>query len=215
MAAPQVLAVLNVRDRRQIGTIELTADGELLAAPRGVRRMVERMSEVYEWNPREAFDGLHGWSDGYLEIVATVPVARAFDGADPQTGEPYFNPDHPVIDDDTERRRLATYLKAGRPILTTTAREIDRVDHSRGKVVPQSFRTDGTWTWTDTVTYYLETHRLAPDPELHAHITAARYECPRVDDASAERALRHLYRSSGSERQTPPTPASGAGSPAY
>ncbi|WP_433180099.1 hypothetical protein [Actinoallomurus sp. CA-150999] len=217
MAAPEVLAVLNVRDGRQIGTIELTADGELLAAPRGIRRMVERMSEVYGWGPREAFDGLHGWSDGYLEIVATVPVARAFDGADPETGEPYFDADHPVVDDDAERRRLADYLRAGRPILSTTALEIDRVDRSRGEVVPLSFRTDGSWTWTDTVTYYLETHGLAPDPELRAHIAAARYDCPEVDDASTERALRHLYRSSGGERQAPPTAdaAGGGGSPAF
>src|SRR3954453_3489315 len=158
MAAPEVLAVLNVRDGRQLGTIELTADGELLAAPRGVRGMIERMAETRGWSPREAFDGLRGWSNGYLEIVATVPVARAFDGADPETGEPFFDPDHPIVEDDVERRRLADYLRAGRPILTTTALEIDRVDPSRGKAAPQSFRTDAGWIWTDTVTYYLETY---------------------------------------------------------
>jgi hypothetical protein len=73
MTAPRILKVLNVEDRRQIGTIELTDDGELHATPRGVQGMVDRMAQTRGWGPREAFDQLNGWSNGYLQIVAAVP----------------------------------------------------------------------------------------------------------------------------------------------
>jgi hypothetical protein len=193
MTVPKILNVLNVGDRRRIGTIELTDDGELRAAPRGVEGMVDRMAQTRGWGPRQAFDQLNGWSNGYLQIVPAIPVARVFDGLEPGTGEPYIAPDHPIVHDTAQRERLATYLKAGRPILATTAHEIDRVDRSRGEAVPLSFRTDGAWIWTDAVTYYLEAHGLAPDPDLTAHIAAAGYECPPVDDATAGRALEDLY----------------------
>ncbi|GAA0366869.1 hypothetical protein GCM10010151_66000 [Actinoallomurus spadix] len=205
--------VYNVRDGRQIGTIELTPGGELIIAPRGVRGMVERMAEARGWAPRQILDELRGWSNGYLEIVATAPTARVFDGVDSETDEPYFAPDHPAVEDEGERRRLADYLKAGRPILTTTALEIDRVDRSRGEVVPLSFRTDGYWIWTDTVVYYLETHGLAPDLELSRHIAASGYACPEVDDASAERALKSLYRAPARERRS--SQAADAGLPSF
>lgn len=212
MTEPKILRVLNVGDHRQIGTIELADDGELRATPRGVRGIVDRMAQTRGWSPREAFTQLNGWSNGYLQIVPAMPVARVFDGLEPGTDEPYFAPDHPIVHDAARRERLATYLRAGRPILTTTAQEVDRVDRSRGEVVPLSFRTDGAWIWTDTVTYYLEVHGLAPDPELGAHIAASGYTCPAVDDATARRALDELYGSSPGEDG--PTADSGE-SPAF
>jgi hypothetical protein len=212
MTAPKILRVLNVRDRRQIGTIELSDDGDLRATPRGVRGIVDRMAQTRGWSPREAFQALTGWSNGYLQIVPAMPVARVFDGLEPGTDEPYFASDHPVVQDAAERERLATYLKAGRPILSTSAHQIDRVDRSRGEVVPLTFRTDGAWIWTDTVTYYLEAHGLAPDPELGAHIARSGYTCPAVDDATARRALDELYGSTPGEDG--PTTDSGE-SPAF
>lgn len=106
-------------------------------------------------------------------------VARVFDFADPVTG-PHFLPDHEVITDEIIRQRLLTYLGGGHPVLTTTATTTDILDPSAGSVVPGSFLTDGEWIWTDTVMYYLERHRMAPDAELTAHIdrqvAAGRFE---------------------------------------
>jgi hypothetical protein len=100
---------------------------------------------------------------------APVQLARVFDGVDPATG-PHFHPGHPTIDDEPTRERLVAYLRAGTGVLLTPGLTTDVVDPARGTVVPLSFRTDGTWVWTDTVTYYLARHRLAPQPELVAHI---------------------------------------------
>lgn len=192
MTVPKILRVLNVGDRRRIGTIELTDDGELRATPRGVQGIVDRMAQTRGSSPRETFAGLNGWSNGYLQIVPAILVARVFDGLEPGTDEPYFAPDHPIVHDAAERERLATYLRSGRPVLSTTAHEADRVDRLRGDVVPLSFRTDGAWIWTDAVTYYLEVHGLAPDPDLTAHIAASRYLCRAVDDVTVRRALDEL-----------------------
>jgi hypothetical protein len=108
-------------------------------------------------------------------------IARVFDFAKPDTG-PGFLPGHRVVTDPAERDRMLAYLASGTPVLYTTARTQDIVDPGAGQVVPTSFRTDGTWIWTDTVSYYLERHGLAPDEELAAHIDA-RWQ---AGDTSAE-----------------------------
>ncbi|MGW4791870.1 hypothetical protein ACWEPC_05560 [Nonomuraea sp. NPDC004297] len=125
-----------------------------------------------------------------VEIVAEISVARVFDGV--RDGVPYFRPDHPRVRDP----RTAGYLKAGAAILSTASLDLDRLDPARGRVVPLSFRTDGTWVWTDSVTYYLEEHGIRPDEELCAHIVAQSYRCPAVDQAVAEQIVRELRRSS-------------------
>lgn len=63
------LHVLSVGDRRLIGSIELSESGELRMTPRGVQGVVETMAKSRGWNPREAFEHLNGWSNGYLRIV--------------------------------------------------------------------------------------------------------------------------------------------------
>jgi hypothetical protein len=98
-------------------------------------------------------------------------IARVFDFAKPDAG-PGFLPEHRVVTDSAERDRMLAYLASGTPVLYTTARTQDIVDPAAGQVVPTSFRSDGEWIWTDTVTYYLEQHGLAPDEELAAHIEA-------------------------------------------
>jgi hypothetical protein len=90
-----------------------------------------------------------------------VTIARDFDAVDPVVG-PSFDPDHPTLSAGDEPRLVLEFLNAGDVLLATTARERDVFDSSLGKVVPQNFRTDGTWIWTDTVTYYLETYALSP-----------------------------------------------------
>jgi hypothetical protein len=100
-------------------------------------------------------------------------IAAVFDLADPVTG-PGFAADHPRIDDPAARGRLVRYLVSAPLVLTTLAAMSDVIDPARGAVVPMDYRTDGTWIWTDTVTYYLKEHALAPaDTRFHQHIRNA------------------------------------------
>lgn len=183
------LKVVEVRSGDVLGTITRRQGGARLEfSSAEIESMIESMAAVRDWTLREAFDGLRGWSNGYVQIMPALSLARVFDGA--RDGVPYFLPDHPRVDEP----RLVAYLKAGTPILSTTGTDIDRLDSARGQVVPLSFRTDGAWIWTDTVTYYLEEHRIRPDEELCEHIVAQDYLCPEVDDATARHALEELRR---------------------
>ncbi|MFD2419622.1 hypothetical protein [Amycolatopsis pigmentata] len=116
-----------------------------------------------------------------------ITVARIFDEVDSEEG-PRFAPDRPRITDEAERARLVDYLKAGAELLATTGTLPDIVDPGRGDVVPASFRTDGSWVWTDTVTYYLEEHHVSPDPDLLQHIQASQGPPPRPDTVALDRA---------------------------
>ncbi len=98
-----------------------------------------------------------------------VRLARAFDGADADAG-PFFRPDHARLDGADSERVLA-YLRSGEPILDAPGAMDDVVEP--GGAVPAGFRSDGRWVWPDAVTYYLERHRLAPEPDLVAHALAA------------------------------------------
>jgi hypothetical protein len=99
-------------------------------------------------------------------------LARVFDTVHPVDG-PGFAPGHPQVEDGDERRALAAYLHEGEPVVMTTGLMKDVLDPERGGVVPINIRTDGTWIWTDTVTFYLEEYHLAPEPDLLAHLRAA------------------------------------------
>jgi hypothetical protein len=128
------------------------------------------------------------------EPVVTVQLATVFDLVDPQNG-PSFSPDRARIEDEDEMHGLLTYLDAGQPVLATTARMVDVVGSdvveaahpnagrgtggladrglahpARPSAVPLTFRTDGTWIWTDAVGYYLKQHSLAPQPALLEHV---------------------------------------------
>ncbi|MEU9834365.1 hypothetical protein AB0D67_22795 [Streptosporangium sp. NPDC048047] len=126
----------------------------------------------------------------------TISIARVFDGVEPGSGRPFFDPGHPRAQDLAERELLAAYLDGGRVIAHERGRDPDRLDPSRGEAVPRDVRTDGRWVWTDAVTYYLREHGLLPDPGLCGHAAAHEYRCPEVGDAEADRALRALGPSS-------------------
>jgi hypothetical protein len=139
-----------------------------------------------------------------------IRIAAVFDDVDPETG-PLFADSHPRMDDPEESERVIEYLNAGEPLLVSTAAMDDVVDRSRRNVVPMNFRTDGTWIWTDTTTYYLARHNLAPDQELLDHIRAADYSLPGLDGVAIHRAMAVLqeppeeepvwtYHGSGPER---------------
>ncbi|WDZ83746.1 hypothetical protein [Micromonospora cathayae] len=131
------------------------------------------------------------WAAG---VRPPVRLARVFDrgGAD----GPRFDPDHQRLAA-PERDRVAAWLAAGEPILATTQTATDIVDPARGAVVPLSFRTDGQWVWTDTVTYYLRRYGLAPDRELLDHIRAREYTAVEVDAVGEHRALATLLARTG------------------
>lgn len=120
-----------------------------------------------------------------------VRIARVFAGPAARPGDRV----HGWIGDDEERQRVGSYLRAGAPILTTTAQATDLIDPARGNVVGASFRTDGAWVWSDALTYYAEVYGLAPEEDLYARIRARGYACPVPDDATADRALGTLYAS--------------------
>lgn len=122
-----------------------------------------------------------------------IEIAAVFDEVDARTG-PRFRPDHTRIEDDRERQRIIDYLQAGEALLVTTARMDDVVDTARRSSVPMNFRTDGTWIWTDSTTYYLEQHHLEPDTGLLAHITAANFQMPELDGVALHRAMAVLQR---------------------
>jgi hypothetical protein len=117
-----------------------------------------------------------------------IRVATVFDTVDPETG-PGFEPDHPRLEDEAEVRRVLEYLRAGEPLLVTTAQMDDVVDTSRRNAVPMNFRTDGVFIWTDTATYYLEQHGLAPDPELLERIRSVDYRMPALDGVAIHRTM--------------------------
>jgi hypothetical protein len=113
-------------------------------------------------------------------------LARVFDrGGAAGVG---FDPGHERLSG-AEKDRVAAYLEGGEPVLVTTRSATDVVSPERGTVVPLSFRTDGRWIWTETVTYYLREYSLAPDRELLGHIRANEYAAVDVDAAAEHRAL--------------------------
>jgi hypothetical protein len=126
-------------------------------------------------------------------IEPTLPepqLVRVFDGADPTTG-PFFRADHPRMDG-ADRDRLLDYLRAGEMVLSSFGFLDDLLDPEAIGAVPVSFRSDGLWVWTDTVSYYLDRHHLAPDPELIAHVLGAQGPPPRLSWLERHRAMRAL-----------------------
>ncbi|EME62738.1 hypothetical protein [Amycolatopsis decaplanina] len=126
-------------------------------------------------------------------------LARVFDFVDPETG-PGFAPGRPRIEDPEELRALVAYLAGGTPVLVTPSLLDDVVDPDRTAVVPTNFLTDGTWIWTDTVTYYLEHHGMAPEPDLLGHIRARGASAEPVPPDVVRRAAGFVLAPPGAER---------------
>jgi hypothetical protein len=193
---------------RRIYLIETDEDTDLVAL---TARIQERLTAAGETDPQvEAFPmgaelpTYQRLARAYAGLIwASTPspdikVAAVFDEVDAETG-PRFSGDHARMDDEIESRKVIDYLRAGEPLLVTTAQMDDVVDRSHRNAVPMNFRTDGTWIWTDTTTYYLERHQLTPDTELLAHIRSSEYRMPTLDGVAIHRAMAVLQEPSDEE----------------
>ncbi|WP_194821012.1 hypothetical protein [Micromonospora sp. S-DT3-3-22] len=95
---------------------------------------------------------------------------------------------------DDEAERVAAYLGAGVPLLTSPQRSADVFDPEHNPdPVPTGVRGDGRWLWSEAVTYYTDQYGLAPDPELLAAIRAVDYTAPTVDAVAVHRSLSYLF----------------------
>lgn len=106
-------------------------------------------------------------------------IAQVFD-ATAEDGTAVMGPGHPRIADPEERQRLLGYLRDAPVVLYTLERDDDRFQRWRGRAVPMSFHSDGTWVWSEELSYYLEHYAFAPEPALHRHIAANDYRVPEV-----------------------------------
>ena len=108
-------------------------------------------------------------------------IATVFDATAPD-GSATMGADRERISSDEEIERLLRYLTGAPLALAVLARDVDRVQPARRRVVPRGFRTDGVWVWSEAVGYYLETYAYAPEPALRDHIAAHNYELPEVGE---------------------------------
>lgn len=95
-----------------------------------------------------------------------IAVARVYGGAGPHG--PWFAPDHERVTDAAERGRMLDFLNSGEVVLAAETRLTD-VLTTAARVVPASLRSDGSWVWSEATTYYLDRHRLTPEPGLAEH----------------------------------------------
>jgi hypothetical protein len=101
--------------------------------------------------------------------TAPVRVARTFDGVCAEG--PCFAAEHGLVEDLGQRQRLLDFLAGGEVVLAAERWLPDVVTEAPG-AVPASLRSDGTWVWSEASRYYLDRHRLAPDPDLAEHARA-------------------------------------------
>lgn len=119
-------------------------------------------------------------------------IAELF-GAFDSEGMPAPAHERPSLDD-AEREAVLRFLSGGTIAARTSGRTIDRIDASRGKVVPASFATDGTWMWSRAVAYYLREHDVVPEPAFLAHIRECGYAAAQPGPAELSVAVR-MFRS--------------------
>lgn len=186
---------------RRVWLLEVGPGTDPVAAGERVRSALDRAGEV---NPQvEVY--LTGADLPLYQILARdaatlvwarepdrrMRLAPVFDEVD-EEGTPSFDPHRPRIADGAEKARLVQYLEQGQLVLVSPTLADDILEPERGPVVPMNFRTDGTWVWTDALTYYLDAHGIGPDPEFIAHLRAGSGSRPAVDGVGLHRALAFL-----------------------
>ncbi|KQZ86145.1 hypothetical protein ASD56_07765 [Microbacterium sp. Root166] len=88
---------------------------------------------------------------------------------------------------DDEQSLVGAYLDAGAVVMHTTARGIDILRNDE-PVVPMTIKTDGEYVWTGPVTYYVQTHGVAPDPGFLEYVRARGYQNRVPDKAEIDAA---------------------------
>jgi len=187
---------------KAVFVVEVSADADAVGV---TARLQEQLAAAGEDSPQvevwcrnaelPTYQRLARGSGELIWAAAEDPgmqLARVFDEVDPEDG-PSFSPDHPRLPED-EADRVAQYLRAGEPVLVTSARMDDVVDAAQRYCVPLNFRTDGLWVWTEASAYYAEQYNLQPDPGLLAHIRSKDYQVPDVDGVELHRALAVLQK---------------------
>jgi len=125
-------------------------------------------------------------------------VARLYDGVTPD-GFPLIAPDRPRIDDAAERTRVVRFLEGGAFVRGTTWRDADRLDPTRGDVVPVVTLTDGEWVWNLGLAYYVAEHGISPEPAFLEHMAEHDFRCPQPEPSRVGEALAML----DARRRTP------------
>ncbi|WP_422755722.1 hypothetical protein [Micromonospora sp. WMMD708] len=126
-----------------------------------------------------------------------VRIAAIFDTLD-ATGNPTFGPDRARLST-VEANRVAGYLAAGVPLVTSPARVPDVV--TPGRTVPVDLLGDGRWIWSAATAHYLTRYRIAPDEGLLAAVRAAGYAPPDVDAVAVHRCRAALAEATGAVRR--------------
>ncbi|HEY0637126.1 MAG TPA: hypothetical protein VGD67_05730, partial [Pseudonocardiaceae bacterium] len=121
----------------------------------------------------------------------TFRTARVFDGA-AMDGRPHV--DRQMLEE-REAGLVLSYLESAPVVHSTGGFSLDRIDPMRGKAVPVTWHTDGTWVWPGSVTYYLRSYALPPDPEFLAHIRQRNFRPPAVDAETRQTAHAIVSRS--------------------
>lgn len=116
-----------------------------------------------------------------------MKIAKLFEQLDPE-GKPILPLDRQPLNSD-ERDLVLQFLLGGKIAARTSGRSIDKLDESRGKVVPSSLATDGTWIWSRATAYYLQHHGVAPEPDFLKHIRKCNYTAAQPDPDTLSQAI--------------------------
>jgi hypothetical protein len=97
-----------------------------------------------------------------------------------------------------ERRRLLDYLRGAPMVVRSDGDAPDLFARGRDRSVPNGWRTDGEWIWSEAIEYYLDRYGVAPEPDLRGRIVERAYRPPAVAAATLQRAAQavHHWRSS-------------------
>jgi len=154
--------------------LELLAK-EPAARPQDARTVRDRLTRLAPADQAHAAEASRRASSTGSSRPGALRLARVFDLYAPD-GQPAIGAAHERIALPEERAALLACLRDAPPAVLLPD-EPDRVDPTRGAVVPATFRTDGTWVWSDQIAYYLHEYGYAPEPELRRHF-ATRPERP-------------------------------------
>lgn len=135
----------------------------------------------------------------------TFRSARIFDGTGPG-GRPHV--DRKMLDEG-EAGRVLAYLEAAPVVHAADDYGHDRIDPGRGRSVPLTWQTDGSWVWPGAVSHYLRCYALPPDPEFLAHIRKRGFQLPAVPSEVRQAALAAVSSGppDGMARRPAPPPA--------